>query len=127
MRMILPPWLRVRSIEARPDARVGEEFDIQLTQFGFPMRWRGQWNKVLSPHLLEDIGVACPFAAWQHRHEFLSEGQGTRMTDRVDCVLPSSWGWMPGAGIAVQMVLGFLFWSRHRATRTFFANASKAC
>jgi ligand-binding SRPBCC domain-containing protein len=125
MRMILPPWLRVRSIEADPRAQVGETFHVQLTQFGFPMSWRGQWQRVQSPHCLEDIGLECPFAAWQHTHEFLREGEGTRMTDRVECVLPTSWGWIPGAGLAVRGVLTLMFADRHRATRAFFSRSGR--
>ena len=126
LRLISPPWLRVHSVTAEPVARVGETFLVEVSQLGVPLRWRGAWQRVERPHLLEDIGLECPFAAWRHAHAFVGQGQGTRMTDRVECVLPSSWGWIPGASLGVRIVFALMFYGRHRATRRFFAQQSMA-
>ncbi len=129
IRVISPPFLDAKILRAGSSARVGEEFEIQLRVFGFPLgRWVGVWREVVPDRLLMDAGLRCPFAFFQHRHEFAPvDGSGaggrpqTRMTDHVTYQLAGGWlGKLVGeTALRLQLVLAFA--DRHRRTRKWAA------
>jgi ligand-binding SRPBCC domain-containing protein len=67
--------------------------------------------------LFVDEQISGPFAKWVHRHEFESVGTGTRLTDRIEYLLPGGslvnalFGWI------VKLGLVNMFSHRHRVTR----------
>lgn len=120
---IAPPGLRVLAVEADVPARCGGTFRLKVSQSGFPMDWHGRWAEVESPRLLVDVADKCPFPGWRHEHIFDNYQGGTRMTDVVSLDVP---GGLPGILLrtAFRLVLAAMFFSRHRATRKFFAHKS---
>jgi hypothetical protein len=120
LRKIAPDSLRIRSISCSPHAVVGECFELVATQFGLPIRWRGVWEVVEHPGQLTDGAEVSPFAHWRHSHIFERDGDGCRMTDRVECALPGGWvGGLVGA-IVLPVIFGVMFRARHAATREWF-------
>jgi ligand-binding SRPBCC domain-containing protein len=86
---ITPPELRFRIVSPLPvEMREGALIDFRLSLFGVPFRWRTQISRWEPPHRFVDCQLAGPYRAWIHLHEFTPERGGTRMTDRVDYLLP---------------------------------------
>jgi ligand-binding SRPBCC domain-containing protein len=126
LRSICPPWLKVRDVIAEAVARPGEEFFLHVSQFGFPLRWRGIWLEVDRPHLLVDGAISSPFATWRHEHHFAPARGGTEMTDKVRCQLRPPLACLPGANLALRLVFTVMFRGRHQATRDYFTRDPQA-
>jgi ligand-binding SRPBCC domain-containing protein len=86
---ITPPELRFRILTPLPvEIRHGALIDYQLSLFGVPFGWRTEITCWEPPHRFVDTQLSGPYRQWIHLHEFTPEGDGTRMRDRVDYVLP---------------------------------------
>jgi len=83
-----PPSLRVRLVTTPPTMAAGAVFDLRLSWLGLPLSWRVFVREYDPPVRFLDVQVRGPFARWEHRHLFLSEGDGTRVEDRVVYRLP---------------------------------------
>jgi uncharacterized protein len=83
-----PPSLRVRLVTTPPAMAAGAVFDLRLAWLGLPLRWRVFVREYDPPVRFLDVQVRGPCARWEHRHLFLSEGDGTRVEDRVVYRLP---------------------------------------
>ncbi len=125
LRRISPPSLKVKTIVAAPTAVCGEPFEIVASQYGLPIRWTGCWEEVEPPTLLVDVALAGPFPYFRHAHHFEAlTSTSTKMTDQVDYCLPFGWlGWLAGI-TGGWLALALMFRARHKATRTYFENAS---
>lgn len=83
------------------------------------MRWVAVHTAYQQNRLFVDEQVAGPFSRWIHRHEFEDLRGKTRLTDRVEYLLPgghyvnSLFGWVIRPGL-MQM-----FSHRHRVTKKF--------
>ena len=83
------------------------------------MRWVAVHTAYQQNRLFVDEQVAGPFSQWIHRHEFEDLRGKTRLTDRVEYLLPgghyvnSLFGWVIRPGL-MQM-----FSHRHRVTKKF--------
>ena len=69
--------------------------------------------------LFVDEEVRGPFAEWIHRHKFSPEGDGTRMTDHIECLLPGGPAVNFLAGWIVGIQLRLMFHHRHKVTKRF--------
>jgi ligand-binding SRPBCC domain-containing protein len=117
---ISPASLRVIRVECQVPARVGEEFCLEVSQFGVPMRWIGFWEAVVPGEALVDGAKKSPFREWRHQHLFRAEGGGCRMTDRVSYALPGGiLGRLLDATV-MKLIFTIMFSARHRATKAFF-------
>ena len=127
---ISPPSLRVEKVECSVPARAGEEFRLQVRQFGLPIGWTGVWEEVVPVERLVDGARKSPFSHWRHSHLFspLENGGGTLMTDRVEYAL--RFGPVPVSrfldATVMRVVFTLMFLGRHKATRAFFASAGKS-
>jgi ligand-binding SRPBCC domain-containing protein len=121
---IAPASLRVESVECEEAARTGGIFQIRASQFGLPIRWTGQWEKVEPPRLLLDIALRSPFAVWRHSHIFEPSPGGCRMTDRVEFLLKSGWLGSLVSRLAMPVFFAGMFRARHAATRRFFSKSA---
>lgn len=121
LRKICPKWLKIDRLESAKHAEPGGKFFLLVRQFGIPMQWEGEWEVVEAGKKLVDIARQSPFAFWRHHHEFMPEGDGTRMRDLVEYNLPFGLlGHMAGATIMQGFFQG-MFASRHAATKRYFA------
>lgn len=120
---IAPASLRVHEVVCDDSAMTGGIFRIRASQFGIPIHWVGQWERVEKPSLLVDTSLASPFAVWRHSHIFEPHPNGCRMTDRVEHRLK---GGFLGALVSRWILPLFfmaMFHGRHVATRRFFAKS----
>ena len=87
IRKISPPSLRVEKVACSVPARVGDEFQLTVRQFGIRLEWIGFWEEIDRGHKLTDGAIKSPFLHWRHQHRFEPAGRDakeTLMTDRVE-------------------------------------------
>ncbi len=111
---LLPPSLRVRLLGAPPPMAAGAVFDLGLVWLGLPLRWRVFIREYDPPVRFLDVQVRGPYARWEHRHLFLSEGDGTRVEDRVVYRLPLGPLGRLAHGLVVGRQLGAMWEYRRR-------------
>lgn len=89
---VTPPWLKFEILTPSPiEMRVGTIVDYRLRLHGIPIRWRSEITEWDPPHKFTDVQIKGPYRFWQHEHFFNSEGNQTRMIDRVEYAIP---GWI---------------------------------
>ncbi|ANZ39663.1 TIGR01777 family protein [Lentzea guizhouensis] len=82
-----PPWQPMSVV------REASTLDGGRAVLGFPfgLRWGARHTGYEPPHRFVDELDSAPLRwalKWRHTHEFQAEGDGTRMTDRVDTPVP---------------------------------------
>lgn len=93
---ITPPELRFRIATPLPiEMRRGTRIDYRLALFGVPFGWDTEITAWEPPHRFVDTQLAGPYRRWVHTHAFAAERGGTRMTDRVEYLLPLGWLSLP--------------------------------
>ncbi len=86
---ITPGFLKFQIETSSPiDMRAGTLIDYRLRLLGVPLRWRTQIVEFERPRRFVDVQLRGPYRLWRHTHEFISESDGTRMSDCVDYQLP---------------------------------------
>jgi len=86
---ITPDWLNFHIVTpGRIQIEAGTLIDYRLRLFGVPIRWRTVIEAFDRPVRFIDRQLRGPYALWHHTHEFVEEGGGTLMTDRVDYRIP---------------------------------------
>ena len=87
--LITPPWLRfVIRGPGEIEMRRGAHIDYTIRWLGLPMGWTSVISEYDPPHSFADEQVRGPYSYWHHRHEFVSDGEGTIVSDRVHYSLP---------------------------------------
>lgn len=123
---ISPGWQKVEVKLGRPQACVGEEFEIVVRFLGLlPLRWRGVWREAERPTRLVDEAIKSPFEYWRHRHEFEPLAQGrTRMTDHVSYQFLGGWlGKVFGETLG-RVQFRLMFSDRHARTQRWMREHS---
>jgi hypothetical protein len=123
---ISPRSLKVHRVECSLPARAGENFLLDVSQFGLHLEWVGFWEDAVAnstPILrLVDGAKKSPFRHWRHHHLFLQRGDGTLMTDRVEYALPGGFLGRLLDLTVMRVIFVAVFHARHRATQRFFAS-----
>lgn len=122
IQLIAPRSLIVKQVVCSPQAKEGETFQIQASQFGLPIRWTGKWEKANAPGLLVDVALKSPFAFWRHSHIFEPHPHGAMLTDRVEYELKGGIAGRLASRWILPLVFTAMFRSRHRATRIHFSH-----
>ena len=85
---VSPPSLGLRLFGPAPVMSAGATFDLRLSWFGIPLRWRTFVREYDPPFRFLDVQVRGPYTRWEHRHIFLAEAGGTTVEDRIVYRLP---------------------------------------
>jgi ligand-binding SRPBCC domain-containing protein len=115
---LTPPWEKVVVESGGQSIQVGSRV-VLVTRLGpIPLRWVAEHTEYAPPHRFADRQVSGPFARWEHRHEFLDDGQGgTILRDSVDYDPPfGALGRLLGGGF-LRAKLAKMFDYRHEQTR----------
>jgi|SRR5579863_2168865 len=89
-----------------------------------PFKWTALHIAYEKNRLFADEQTEGPLTKWIHRHEFESEGDATRLTDRIEYRLPGG-VWMNRLfGWAMQLGLHQMFRHRHQVTKHYCEKGS---
>ncbi len=86
--LLTPAAFRLRLLSEPAPMAAGSVYDLALSWFGVPMRWRAFVREFDPPYRFVDVQVRGPYARWEHRHRFLEARGGTWVEDRVTYRLP---------------------------------------
>jgi ligand-binding SRPBCC domain-containing protein len=82
---ITPAFLKFQTLTPPPiRMAAGTLIDYQLRLYGVPIRWRTRIDVFDPPHRFVDVQLRGPYRRWHHEHEFIADGEDTRMIDRVE-------------------------------------------
>ncbi len=88
LELITPPWLRFQILEEPDPVRAGARISYRLRLHGVPLRWVSVIEEFEPERSFVDRQIRGPYRLWHHRHEFVEDGAGTIMRDRVRYALP---------------------------------------
>jgi ligand-binding SRPBCC domain-containing protein len=103
----------VRVISRSAGLATGSRVEFRV---GF-LHWIALHTAYEQNRLFEDQQIQGPFAKWVHRHEFEDLGARSRLTDRIEFMLPGGWLVNAAIGWAVRIELHRIFRYRHRVTK----------
>ena len=115
---LIPPWESIEIELSDNSLKIGSEVVLKTSLFGIPLRWVARHTEYDPPGLFADTQVSGPFARWDHRHCFESNGEGSStMTDEITYCIPMGMpGRLLGSGL-VRHKIESMFAYRHRVTR----------
>ena len=85
------------------------------------------WGTVLAwdpPHRFIDTQLSGPYKLWHHEHRFIAEGNGTRITDEVQYLLPFGVLGTIAHALKVKNDVKTIFAYRTEAVNRLFGTAS---
>jgi len=89
LEQLTPPWLHFQILTVDPTpVQKGTLIRYALRWRIFPIRWTTEITEWEPPHRFVDLQLKGPYKLWHHEHRFISEGDGTRITDEVQYMLP---------------------------------------
>jgi ligand-binding SRPBCC domain-containing protein len=113
LQLLTPPFPPVRVVEKTGGIEQGAR--VVLSVAG--MRWVAVHTAYAPDEYFVDEQAEGPFEKWVHRHEFEDIGIGTRLTDRVEYVLPGGPLVNTTCAWIVKPGLYQMFIHRHRVTK----------
>lgn len=114
---LVPPWESVELEYSDGSLAVGSKVVMKTKIFGVPFRWVARHTEYEPPRLFADTQVTGPFAAWDHRHEFLGDGPTSTLRDSITYEVPlGPIGRLLGGGKA-RRTIEAMFAYRHRLTK----------
>jgi ligand-binding SRPBCC domain-containing protein len=113
--LLSPPFPPMRVVQKTGGIEAGARVELRIG----PIRWVALHTAYEKDRLFVDEQVEGPFARWVHRHEFEDLGVATRLTDRVEYLLPGGSAVNALAAGPVKLGLLAMFRHRHRVTRRY--------
>jgi ligand-binding SRPBCC domain-containing protein len=111
--ILSPAFPKVRMIGMTAGIQPGSQVELRVG----PFSWIALHTAYEKDRLFVDEQIKGPFAKWVHRHEFEDAEGKTRLTDRVEYLLPGGalinllFGWIVNLGLRP------MFSHRHRVTK----------
>ena len=119
---ITPRSLGFALSSTETEMRVGLEIDYRVRpMLGIPLKWRSRITEYDPPHAFSDLQIKGPYRSWTHRHAFVVDGEGTRVTDDVEYSLPLGPLGSIAHGLVVRQQLEEIFRHRARTIRSVLA------
>lgn len=113
---LLPPWQRVEIVHPIDALHDGARAELSLRLGPLRARWVAEHCDTREGASFRDVQRRGPFAAWEHEHRFVPEGDGCRLEDEIHYRLPGGALAELLAGGAVQRTLARTFRFRHART-----------
>jgi ligand-binding SRPBCC domain-containing protein len=89
LQKLTPAWLDFRILSVDPvPVQKGTLIKYALRWGIFPIRWTTEITEWQPPCHFVDLQLKGPYKLWHHEHRFAAEGNGTRITDEVQYLLP---------------------------------------
>ncbi|MEM6612872.1 MAG: SRPBCC family protein [Cyanobacteria bacterium P01_C01_bin.72] len=115
--LLTPPWQPVKIIRREGGLGVGAISEFRLSLAGIPIPWIATHTECEPNSLFVDRQTKGPMESWVHRHEFIPEGNKTRLTDAIAYEIPG--------GLLAEFLLGWwvdarlkdMFRYRHEVTK----------
>ncbi len=115
--ILTPPWQPVTVVSHEGGLSVGAISEFRLDLGLVPVKWVAKHTECQPNCLFTDIQIEGPMQFWQHRHQFISEGDKTRLTDAIDYEIPGGWLAELLLGWWVDSRLKEMFRYRHEMTK----------
>lgn len=115
--LLTPPWQKVRLVSRHGGLEAGARVVFRAFLGPFPVTWVAVHTASEKNRLFVDEQESGPFAYWKHRHEFLPQGAGSVLADRIEFRLKGGplavllFGW------AAKLQLTLMFRHRHAVTK----------
>ncbi len=111
--LLTPLFPPVRVVSKTGGLEPGSRVELRVG----PLPWIALHTAYQRNELFVDEQIKGPFAKWVHRHEFESLGKKTRLTDRVEYLLPGGALVNMALGWTVKIGLHQMFQHRHKVTK----------
>ncbi len=85
---LTPPWERVEILERTGGLEDGARTVVRVRAGLASVRWVAVHRDHVPGQRFVDEQIEGPFAHWVHTHEFMPEGNGARVTDRIEYAPP---------------------------------------
>jgi len=123
LQQLTPPWLHfhILSVEPAP-VRKGTLIRYSLRWRIFPVRWASEIAEWEPPNRFVDVQLKGPYKLWHHEHRFAAEGNGTRISDEVQYLLPFGALGAMAHSLKVRKDLEGIFAYRTEAVRKLFGD-----
>jgi ligand-binding SRPBCC domain-containing protein len=113
---LLPPGQRIEVLHREGGLETGARVEFRLHFGPFSKTWVALHTDYARNRFFVDTQIEGPFRSWRHRHDFTSEGSGTRLTDIIDLELPGGRLAEAMFGSMVKAQLEKMFAYRHSVT-----------
>jgi uncharacterized protein len=122
---LTPPWLNFHILSVDPTpVRKGTLIKYSLRWRIFPIRWTTEIVEWDPPHRFVDVQLKGPYKLWHHEHRFVAEGNGTRILDEVQYLLPFGFLGSIAHALKVKKDVSAIFDYRTQAVRRLFGSTS---
>ncbi len=112
---LIPPWERVRLVHASDGLRDGAEAELSARIGPVRMRWLAVHHDCVPGDRFSDRQERGPFAAWDHCHRFVTDGDDCRIEDTIDFRMPlGRLGRVLGEAAVVRRLERMFAWRKHR-------------
>ncbi len=113
---LTPPWQKIQVVSRTGGIQKGAQVVFRILAGPIHITWVALHTDYEKNRLFVDEEVKGPFRYWRHRHIFMAEEGGSRLTDSIEFGLPG--GPLADAlgGWAMQLQLRKMFQYRHEVT-----------
>jgi len=118
--LLSPPFPPVKVISKTGGIEAGSRVELRIG----PLTWVALHTAYERNRLFVDEQIEGPFSKWVHRHEFEDLGGRTRLTDRVEYLVPGGPHVNAAVGWLVNLSLAPMFRHRHKVTQQMCARPS---
>lgn len=116
---ITPPNMQTEIVDVQGDMRAGTRIELRVKMLVVWSTWVVRIEEHVPNRYFVDRQEKGPFATFRHRHEFVPDGEGTRLIDDVEFELPYyplSW---PVQQWLVKARVDAMFAYRHQQTQHY--------
>lgn len=115
--LLTPPWQPVEILRREGGLGIGAISEFLISLGPIPVRWVSRHTACIPNQLFTDEQIEGPLKSWIHRHQFIDEGNTTKLVDSIDYELPGAIIAEPLLEWWVNARLTDMFRYRHQVTQ----------